>query len=196
MNGTVALLVIDMQNGFCSPEGSFARMGVNTEHFRAIVPEVADMRDAARANGLTVMYARQVFRQGYPEAGIQLRDVNPGLIPEEGLLGGGWDAEIVPELSPGPGEVVIDKRRYDAFLWTDLDLVLRRSGVSRLVVAGVSTNVCVESTVRSAAQHDYEVVVAADGVAASSPVLHDSALRSLAYAFATVQPWREIVDLK
>jgi ureidoacrylate peracid hydrolase len=107
------------------------------------------------------------------------------------LLRGSWDAEVNDELTPLPGERVIDKNRYDAFLYTDLELVLRALGVTRLIVAGVVTFACVETTVRSANQRDFDVSVAADCTAAPEP-FHSNSLAAMNAAFATVRPWREL----
>ncbi|MEV7005108.1 cysteine hydrolase [Streptosporangium sp. NPDC051022] len=192
----VAMLIIDMQNGFCAPDGSFAKLGKPVENYQAMIPELARMRDAARASGVPVIYVSEMFRPGYPEAGYLFEHRrHPPLREVGGLLQNTWDVELVPELTPAPEEIVVEKRRYDGFVATDLDLVLRRLGVSRLLATGIATHACVESTVRSAVMRDYEVVVASDAVASRDERLHRMGLEVMAAAFADVMPWREIPEL-
>lgn len=192
MTTNPALLVIDMQNGFCSSRGSFARSGASIGAYGAIIPEVGELCAAARSAGVQVIYTRHVYRAGYLDAGIDMEHVHPRVIAERGLVNGEWDAEIVRELAPHEQDVVIEKKRYDSFLWTDLDLILRRLRVEHLTFAGVSTNVCVESTARTAAQLGYKVFVTIDATAATSRELHESAIRSLQYGFGMTGAWREI----
>jgi len=110
------------------------------------------------------------------------------------LVRGSWDADVVDELRPLEGDHLIDKNRYDAFLYTDLEVVLRAMGISRLVVSGVVTSVCVESTVRSGQQRDFEMFVAADCTSAGVEA-HEPALAAMAAVFAQVGPWREVLAL-
>jgi ureidoacrylate peracid hydrolase len=90
-----------------------------------------------------------------------------------GLAAGSWDAAVVDEFGAGPDDLYIDKARFDAFLWTSLDPLLRGLGTESLVVCGVVTNICVESTVRAAFMRDYRVTLLADGCAARTTRLHD-----------------------
>jgi len=189
---TTALLVIDMQNGFCSPRGSMARIGTNVSAFTAAVAEVSPLVAAARARGVTVTFTKHCYPDGYPHPGIEIRKLHPRLVQEGGLLARTWDSDIVDELTPQTGEQVLEKDRYDAFLGTDLHDILRRAAITELVLAGVATNSCVESTARTAAQLDYDVVVAADATAATSPELHHGSLRAIEYGFGSVRLWRQI----
>jgi ureidoacrylate peracid hydrolase len=91
----------------------------------------------------------------------------------DGLAAGSWDGDVVDELGWTERDLTVDKVRFDAFLWTSLDPLLQGLGVDHLVVAGVVTNVCVESTVRAAFMRDYRVTLLADCCAASTPRLHD-----------------------
>jgi ureidoacrylate peracid hydrolase len=183
-----AVLVIDMQNGFCHPEGSLPAAGFGLPDIEQVIAENAAMIDAARSAGLPVIYTRHVYRPGLLDAPAPMRAMfPPGVEP---LIRGSWDADICAELAPRPGEVIIDKNRFDAFLYTELDTVLRALGVHRLLVSGVVTSVCVESTVRSAQQRDYQVTVAEDGTSAPAE-LHRPALAAMAYVFATITPWRD-----
>jgi ureidoacrylate peracid hydrolase len=187
----LAVLVIDMQNGFVHSDGSLPKAGFGLPNMEAVTAANADLIAAARASGVPVVYTRHVFRDDYadmaPRAKAQLPE---GL---ELLVRGTWDAEVVDELAPLPAEKVIDKNRYDAFLYTDLEVVLRALGVKRLLVTGVVTSVCVESTVRAAEMRDFDVYVASDCTSAQ-PEFHEPALAAMAAVFATVGKGKELFD--
>ena len=150
-----ALLVVDMQNGFCHPEGSFPRIGMGLEGCRrspsATLPSaVAQARRAA----IPVVFTRHLYRPGRADEGAALKQNSPALASVNGLADGFWDAEVVDELGCGPEDLVVDKVRFDAFQWTSLEPLLRGLGVRELVICGVVTNLCVETTVRSAFMRD------------------------------------------
>jgi ureidoacrylate peracid hydrolase len=184
-----ALLVIDMQNGFLHPEGSVTRNDQPMFEVERVVAETVDLVAETRTAGLPVVYTQHVFRPDYFDVPPRLRSRDLFSEGDESLVKGSWDAAVADELKPLETEVVVEKNRYDAFLYTDLELVLRTLGIGRLLVCGVATNVCVESTVRSAEQRDFEVTVASD--CTSGPAdYHHAALASMAYVAAEVVPWR------
>jgi ureidoacrylate peracid hydrolase len=184
-----ALLVIDMQNGFLHPEGSVTRNDQPMFEVERVVAETVQLVAEARTAGLPVVYTQHVFRPDYFDAPPRLRSRDLFTEGDEALVKGSWDAAVADELKPLDSDAVVEKNRYDAFLYTDLELVLRTLSVGRLLVCGVATNVCVESTVRSAEQRDFEVTVASD--CTSGPAdYHHAALASMAYIAAEVVPWR------
>jgi ureidoacrylate peracid hydrolase len=184
-----ALLVIDMQNGFLHPEGSVTRNDQPMFEVERVVAETVDLVAETRTAGLPVVYTQHVFRPDYFDVPPRLRSRDLFSEGDEALVRGSWDAAVADELKPLETEVVVEKNRYDAFLYTDLELVLRTLGIGRLLVCGVATKVCVESTVRSAEQRDFEVTVASD--CTSGPAeYHDAALAAMAYIAADVVPWR------
>jgi ureidoacrylate peracid hydrolase len=188
---TAATLVIDMQNGFLHPDGSSARHGQPLPTAPEVIAATADLLAAARAAGLPVIHVRHVYRPDLVDMPARLARLWP--TDPEPVVRGTWDAEIVDELTPLPGDEVIEKNRYDAFLYTDLDVLLRARGVDRLLVAGVLTNVCVETTVRSADQRGFDCYVAADCTAAYGET-HVTALAAMSVLFATVAPGKELVS--
>jgi ureidoacrylate peracid hydrolase len=184
-----ALLVIDMQNGFLHPDGSIPRNDKPMLEVERVVAETVDRGAAARDAGLPVIYTAHVFRPDYVDVPSRMRVRDMFNQDDETLVKGSWDAAIADELKPLEMDPVVEKNRYDAFLYTELELILRALGVGRLLVCGVATNVCVESTVRSAEQRDFEVTVASD--CTSGPAeYHDAALAAMAYIAADVVPWR------
>jgi ureidoacrylate peracid hydrolase len=184
-----ALLVIDMQNAFCHPGGSFAKMtagrGLSIDMCRQAIPGCQRLAQAARAAGVPVVFTRYVYHPDYVDGGVLLAKY-PEMRDVGSLAAGSWDAEIIDELAPHPGDFVIDKSRYSAFYGTRLQPVLDGLHARTLLVCGVTTNICVETTVRDAAQRDYEVYVAADATGELTRERHDNALAIIDYGFGTV----------
>jgi ureidoacrylate peracid hydrolase len=182
-----AVMVIDMQHGFVDPRGSVPIAMGMLPNVEEAVSNCSDLLTEARSAGMPVVYTRHQFRSGFLDAPTMvLERFPPGAQP---LVAGSWDAAICDALVPLSGDIIVDKNRYDAFLYTDMELVLRALGVKRLLVTGVVTNVCVESTVRSAHMRDFDVTVASDCTAAQAGY-HEPALASMAAIFATVAPWK------
>jgi nicotinamidase-related amidase len=171
--GTRALIVVDMQNGFCHPDGSLPRLGLGLAGADAAVRNTATAVQQARRAGLPVIFTRHQYRPGRADEGQRLSEPSGDLATVNGLAAGSWDADVVDELGFGPDDLVINKVRFDAFLWTSLDPLLRGLGAEHLLVCGVVTNICVESTVRAAFMRDYPVTLLADCCAAQTERLHD-----------------------
>ena len=183
-----ALLVVDMQNGFCHPEGSFTRIGMGLEGADEAVRNAAIAVEQARGAGFPVVFTRHLYRPGRADEGPALKQNSPALAGVDGLEAGTWDAEVVAELGCGPSDLVVDKVRFDAFQWTSLEPLLRGLGVDDLVVCGVVTNICVETTIRSAFMRDFPVIMLADCCAAQSRRLHDLSVEVLsAYHLAQIE---------
>lgn len=184
-----ALLVIDMQNGFCHPDGSFAQMisgtNMNLDLLRAAIPRCHALIDFARAQSRPVIYTRYVYQAGYRDQDVLLRKY-PKMIELGSLAEGSWDAAIIDQLTPEPFDFVIDKSRYSAFYSTRLESLLTGMAVRSLAMCGVTTNICVESTARDAAQRGYDVSVIADATGEFTAVRHHNALEILEYGFSEV----------
>jgi len=188
-----ALIVIDMQNGFCHPEGFMNKIGLDYSTSKAAVEPVGRLISASRDAGIPVFFTRYTLNEDYSDAGLIL-ELFPAIKDARGMVRDTWDADIVDELKPSPGERIVDKTRYSAFYDTDLEQQLRDLGVDTLIVCGVTTNICVESTVRDAFFRDIRVVVPSDGTAAVTPELHDGALRDFEYGFGRVSTVDQIVE--
>lgn len=182
-----ALLVIDMQNGFCHPDGSFPRIGMGLEGADEAVRNATAAVTQARQAGLPVIFTRHLYRPGRPDEGAALVRNSPALAGVDGLAAGTWDAEVVDELKCTASDLIVDKVRFDAFQWTSLEPLLRGLGVTGLVICGVVTNICVETTARSAFMRDYPVTLLADCCAAKTRRLHDISIEVLsAYELAEI----------
>jgi ureidoacrylate peracid hydrolase len=183
----LVLLVIDMQNAFCDPAGSVVRLGRSLEGLDEAITQTAAAIDLARMQSVPILYTRHGFSPGYSDAGVNQRRLAQGLEEIGGLIRGTWDAEVIPALQPQPGDVVIEKTRFDAFLDTPLLGILRHLGTEDVVVTGVLTNICVETTVRGAVMRDFGVTVLADCCAGVTRRLHEISLEAIeAHQLATV----------
>jgi ureidoacrylate peracid hydrolase len=173
-----ALLVIDVQRGFCAADGSMARSGGDHVLCAAVVPAVGRLTAGWRASGRPVVLTRYALAADGGDAGL-LAGRSPQLRVAGALVDGTPDAELLPELTPQSDDLVLTKTRFSAFHATDLAGHLRHRGVDTVVVCGVTTNVCVDSTVRDAFARDLRVVVVADACASTHPALHDASLRTI-----------------
>jgi ureidoacrylate peracid hydrolase len=182
-----ALLVIDMQNAFCHPEGSFAIMaaerGLSIDLCRNVITPCADLVTAAAAAGVITILTRYLYHRDYVDGGILVTKY-PRIRDLGALAPGSWDGDLVDELKDRDGSLVIDKARYSAFHGTRLQPILTSLKIESLVVCGVTTNICVESTVRDAAQYDYRTYVVQDATAELNPQRHRNALEIMEYGFA------------
>lgn len=189
-----ALLVVDMQNGFLDPTGSMARIGMPHEALTPSIPGCTRLVELARAAGVPVIYTRYVYQAGYADGGLLPHELMPAMIEAEALLVGTWDAEIVPALTPAPGEVVIDKSRPSAFYGTQLEPVLTSQGIRTLVMCGVTTNICIETSARDAGQRDYRVHVVSDAVAEYDATRHEVALSTIGFAFGWITTVQDVTQ--
>ena len=177
-----AVVVTDMQNDFCLAEGAFAQhLGVHLADLRALVGTINQLIAAGRVAGALIVHTRMVFDTS-ADLGLLAR----GFLADGGLRRDTWGAELIDALDVQAEDLVVDKRRFSAFLGTDLQRLLDERGIGRLVVAGVRTDYCVESTVREAFMRDYEVLVPRECVASYFPTLHDNSLTEMATIFAEV----------
>ena len=174
-----ALIVVDMQNGFCHPEGSFPRIGLGLDGADAAVRNAAIAVKQARAVDVPIIFTRHLYRLGRVDEGPALIRNSPALAVVNGLAAGSWDAEVVDDLDCGHDDLRVDKVRFDAFQWTSLEPLLRGLSVRKLVICGVVTNLCVETTVRSAFMRDFPVTLIEDACAAKTRRLHELSIEVL-----------------
>lgn len=180
-------LVIDMQRDFLEPGGFGAALGNDVSLLRRAVGPCGAMLAGARDAGLPVIHTREGHRPDLADAppAKLLRSPPEKRIGAKGPMGrilvrGEPGHDIIPELAPIPGEPVIDKPGKGAFFQTDLDLMLRNHGIETLLVAGVTTEVCVHTTVREANDRGYRCVVLGDACASYFPEFHAVGLRMIA----------------
>lgn len=179
-----ALIVIDMQNGFCNKGGSCDRIGLPVERLAPAVEPCRRLVAAARRAGVPIIFTRYVYRADFRDGGLLVDELMPALREHNALVVGSEDAAIVSALTPLPGDYVLDKNRPSSFYGTPLESWLKGLGTEELVVCGVTTNCCVETTVRDASQRDIRTFVVEDATAEFDEERHTVALRSMGMLFA------------
>jgi len=174
--GSTALVLIDMQRDFLLPGGFGETLGNDVSLLQKVVPPLAEVLAAARAAGMLVIHTREghlpdlsdcppaKLQRGKPSQRIGDLGANGRI-----LIRGEYGHDIVDELAPIEGEIVIDKPGKGAFYATELQAVLQAAGISRLIVTGVTTEVCVHTTVREANDRGYEALVLSDCVGSYFP---------------------------
>jgi len=180
--GHTALVVVDMQNDLLHPEGAYARNGEDISLTQAVLPPVVALVRAARRAGALVTYTQNTtLPNGRSDSAAwsYFKRFSRPALGGQYTIDGTWGHELVAELEPQPDEPIVRKHRSDAFVGTDLDLVLRSSGIQTVVAAGVVTNGCVESTIRHAAFLDYYTAIASDACASTSQRMHNLAIELL-----------------
>jgi nicotinamidase-related amidase len=178
-----ALVVVDMQRDFCKPGGAFERLGVSISMYPEMIPRLARLVESARAARVLVVYVLMTVLPGRAsESPAQIRfnmrmhlsqaDGEPIRYTEDGSEG----QKLIPELTVEDGDLVVKKYRSSGFWGTNLDMLLRSNGVQTVIVAGCTTEGCVESTARDAMFNDYYVVIADDCVASDDREQHDASM--------------------
>src|SRR5438094_8552787 len=180
-----AVIVVDMENDFAAKGGMFDRAGVDVSGAQKAIGPTAKVLAAARQAGLKIVYLKMGYRPDLSDLGatdsvnrtrhlkfgvgqkIQTPDGRESRL----LIRDTWDTDIVPELKPQASDIVIYKTRFSGFYQTDLDATLKKFGIKYLIVTGVTTSICVESTVRDAMFRDYLCVMLRDCM--SEPIGHD-----------------------
>jgi ureidoacrylate peracid hydrolase len=175
-----ALIVVDMQNGYCSPGGYFSELGVDLAPTQSVIPAIAELIRVSRSGGMQVIWFQNGWDAEQKEAGgpnsvnqlkgnsLKLMRKRPELYGKL-LTKGGWDYELVKELKPESSDIIIQKPRYSGFTGTQLDSILRSRRIETLLVCGVATNVCVESTIRDAYFNEYFPVLIRDACYQAGP---------------------------
>ena len=173
-----ALLMIDMQNDFCSEEGKFSKAGRDCTSIRRIVPSCKNLLQGARHAGVFIVHIQQsTLSDNKSDSGGWLAfKTRDGKSPDYALLET-WGWKHIDELAPVcQKEPVVMKFRPDAFLYTQLDMLLRANSIQTVVCCGCNTEGCVLATVMGSAFHDYYTCVAEDAVASSVAEAHEHAI--------------------
>ena len=180
-----AVLVVDMQNDFGAEGGMFSRAGIDISMIRRAVGPTASVLAAARRCGMPLVYLKMAFKPDLSDAGPtdspnHIRHLRMGVgkmvsAPDGAesriLIRDTWNSDILPELAPVAGDVLIYKHRFSGFFETELDAVLKSRGIKQLIVTGCTTSICVEATIRDAMFRDYSCVLLAD--CTGEPIGHD-----------------------
>lgn len=189
-----ALVLIDVQNDFCHPDGSIARAGQDVSAAVEMVPRLVALVDAARTAEVPVVFVRTTHDESNDSvAWLNRRAAGPGVVTTQATCRtGSWGAEFYKVSPHLPDEPVIVKHRYSAFVGTNLELTLRTMGVESLLFTGVATEVCVESSLRDGLFAEFFVSMVADCCATYAPELQEGSVRAVAKNFGTVVTAEEL----
>jgi nicotinamidase-related amidase len=174
---TTAVVLIEYQNDFTSDGGILHGAVEGVMAKTDMLANTKRVVEAARQAGATVMHAPITFAEGYNEISSHPYGILKGVVDGNAFIKGSWGAAIIDDLTPEPGDIVIEgKRGLDTFASTNLDFILRSKGITTIALGGFLTNCCVESTMRTGYEHGYHVITLNDCVAATSVEEHDNAL--------------------
>jgi len=183
---SAALVIIDMQRDFLEPGGFGAALGNDVSLLRRTIAPTRRLLESARAAGMFVVHTREGHRPDLADLppAKAVRGRFPVGIGDRGPMGrilvrGEDGHDIIPELAPLPGEPVVDKPGKGAFHATDLDAMLKNRGIRQLLVCGVTTEVCVNTTVREANDRGYDCLVLGDCTGSYFPEFHEMGLRMI-----------------
>jgi ureidoacrylate peracid hydrolase len=191
-----ALLIVDMQKDFCAEGFGAHRAGRDLTAAHRAIPKIATLLQAARDTGVRVAHVGfSTLPDNASDSGPWLAQRRRATYSSDTLcIAGTEGAEFVSELAPAADEWVVRKHRYSAFSGTDLDMLLRSAGVRSLVVTGVSTNACVESTLRAGFDLDYYIAVPADAVGSWDQALHEATLANVNHRFGVTPQSAELIE--
>jgi ureidoacrylate peracid hydrolase len=191
-----ALLVVDIQNDYCHPEGSCGKRDNNVHSVTDMMPNMHLLLDNARKKGITVIFIRTEHNDLTDSLAWNSRygKIKPRPVSELSCRTGSWGAEFY-EIEPKTNEIIVTKHRYSGFVGTNLDMVLKTLQKSSLLLTGVATNICVESTLRDGLSHDYYVTLLEDCCATYHPEDHHASVRNVQKQFGIVTSSHEIIGL-
>ncbi len=192
-----ALVIIDMQKDFCVDGFATSKAGRPLDAVKKLIPRLVELREAARHAGVLVFHVGfETYPEHFSDSGPWLTQRRRATYASDKIaLSGSEGMDFIDELSPGDGELTVMKHRYSAFKGTDFDMLLRAHNIRTVVPTGVSTNVCVESTLRDAFEHTYYVCVPADGCASWDMELHAATLKTADARFGLVTSIDEIISI-
>lgn len=188
-----AIIVVDVQNDYCHENGACALRGVDVTDIQQMARNVNGLIEQAHRFGVPVIFVRTAQNQ-WTNSEVWLsrrKDISVQQLPI--CQENSWGAEYYI-VQPGPEDCVVTKHRYSAFIETDLDLILRSRGIRTLIMTGVATNVCVESTLRDGFMKEYYIVLLDDGCAANTRAEHEATLHNVRQYFGEVATIAEVVD--
>jgi nicotinamidase-related amidase len=188
------LLLIDLQRAFCDGDGSMAMQGRNVAPLHAAARQCQALAAHARQHNVPVIWTRMMLRQDYSDGGMVTR-LRPNLARIGALRAGTNDVELSTEVHAAAEDAIVDKPRYSAVYATALEAHLRARAIARVIVGGVTTSMCVESSVRDLSQRDYEVVVVKDACGDFDAARHDASLAAMEFGFAKLVTHSDVASL-
>ncbi|WP_394836027.1 cysteine hydrolase [Pendulispora rubella] len=191
---TTAVVLIEYQNEFTSKGGVLHEAVAPVMAETNMLSNTVKFVDAVRRKGVTVMHAPITFAADYGELTKHPYGILKGVVDGKAFVKGSWGATIVDVLKPAQGDIVIEgKRGLDTFASTNLDFILRSKGIKTVILGGFLTNCCVESTMRTAYEHGFDVITLTDCLAATSAEEHRNALKFDFPMFSKPMPSSDVI---
>ena len=188
-----ALIVVDVQNDFCHDQGAFSKRKADLSQAQKILPSLRSLIEKCRKSKVPIIFIR-TFHSVWTNSPSWLGRMGGTAEKIPVCRPNSWGAEFY-EVKPEEGDYIVTKHRYSAFVGTDLALVLRSRGIETILVTGVVTNVCVETTARDGFNHDFNVVLVEDCCGAFSPDEHAATLKNISQYFGTVANSKAIMEI-
>jgi nicotinamidase-related amidase len=198
----VALIIVDMQNDFIHEKGAMRilskEMGVpesSLDLSRAPIPNIKKLVEYFRKDCKNIIYVYIAWEADYSDVAIPSSKM-PSKVKEMGaLVRGSWGSQIIEELTPNDRNHMVMKKGYGGFFQTSLDRMLRNLGIKTLVISGIHTNICVETTVREAVAYGYDIILVSDATSSFDEDGHQATLKVIASGFGEVMSTEEVLKL-
>jgi nicotinamidase-related amidase len=191
---TTAIVLIEYQNEFTTKGGVLHDAVAGVMEETKMLANTVSVVAAARKKGITIMHAPITFAEGYNELTSHPYGILKGVVDGKAFVQGSWGAAIVDDLKPVKGDIVIEgKRGLDTFASTNIDFILRSKGIKTVILGGFLTNCCVESTMRTAYEHGFDVITLTDCCAATSTEAHQNAIKFDFPMFSKPIPASELI---
>lgn len=197
-----ALIIVDMQNDFLHPDGGFGRRAranpekkIDMPFLAATIPSTRRLLEAFRAVGRPVVYIAHVLKADYSDAAFPYWRSGAHASVHDFLIEGSWGAQIVDDLAPRKDESVVIKKGFGGFHHTELDTILRNHGVTTCVMTGVTTCICVSTTIRGGTELNYRMLIAKDAIAEAQREAHEAELKIFQRCFGDLMTSDEIIAL-
>ena len=184
-----AVLIVDMQNDFCHPEGACGKAGSDTTMAMELIPRLQKLVESAREFGASVIFIQTIHEDCTDSEAWLGRHTVPRAICRKDT----WGSEFIG-VTPTAIEPVVIKHRYSAFINTRLDTILRTLRIENLILTGVGTNVCVESTARQGYMLDYNIVFTSDCTGAGTIEAHEGTLANMRNHFGVVATAQDVIN--
>ena len=197
-----ALIIVDMQNDFLHADGGFGRRAranpekkIDMPFLASTIPNAKKLADAFRRAGRPVVYIAHVLKPDYSDAAFPYWRSGTHASRHDFLIEGSWGAQIVDELAPHPEEHVVIKKGFGGFHQTELDTILRNYGVTTCVMSGVTTCICVSTTIRGGTELNYRMLIAKDAIAEAQREAHEAELKIFQRCYGDVLSSDEIIAM-
>lgn len=186
-----AILVVDVQNDYCHPDGALAKSGEDVSNAEKMLPNLEYFLTKARHFGGNIIFIQTIHDDSTDSEVWKMRASGK---MSNVCRADSWGMNFYG-VAPEPDEIIVNKHKYSAFINTKLDSVLRAHKIETLLIAGVSTNVCVESTARDGFMLDYRIILLSDACASYSSQAHEMTLRNISQYFGTIASVKDIVEV-